>query len=45
MLSVFEDLTVCDFYTSLIRENWLVGEKVASKKRPCWTELLAFVGI
>ena len=45
-MSVWEDLTVCDFLRHhLIRENRVVGEKMGFKAQTCWTELLAFWGV
>ena len=33
-LSVWEDLTVCDFLDIIDRENWLVGEKWGPRHKP-----------
>ena len=33
-LSVWEDLTVCEFLDIIDRENWLVGVKWGSRHKP-----------
>ena len=44
-LSVWEDLTVCDFL-DIIDSRKLVGwGKMGFKAQTCWTDLLAFWGV